>query len=350
MSTATATATEYLETLLNRQDLKEDEAAGLMQLLADESLAPAVAGALLAALRAKGETAEEVRGFARAMRALSRHFDLPPGEGAADSVGTGGDGSGSFNLSTGAALVAAACGVPIVKHGNRSVSSRCGSADVLEALGVRLPADDQGARRMLSACGFTYLFAPNFHPAMRAIAPVRKAMGVRTVFNLLGPLTNPASPPFGVIGAFDLARAKLMAEALAGLPIARYFVVHGEPGWDEPTPVGPFVLFDVRPGVVKRLRRDPAEVGLARCQPADLAGGDAAANARALEAVLTGQDRGPHRDALLLGAGLLLELTSRARGLQRGVDKARQALEDGAGNLLLARLRTWGSLPSTEAS
>ena len=138
---------------------------------------------------------------------------------------------------------------------------------------------------------------------MKAVAPVRRALGVRTVFNILGPLTNPAAPPFSMIGAFDLPTARLMADTLSGLPIERCFVVHGEPGWDEATPVGPFVVFDVRPGSVRRQRRDPAHYGIRRCRPADLAGGDAAANARALEAVLTGHDRGPHRDALVLGAG-----------------------------------------------
>ena len=217
-------------------------------------------------------------------------------------MGTGGDGSGSLNLSTGAALVAAAAGVPIVKHGNRSVSSKSGSADVLEALGIRLPQTPAAARRRCSTRrSFTFLFAPNFHPAMKAIAPVRRALGIRTVFNLLGPLTNPAAPPFGLIGAFDLPTARLLADALAGMPIQRAFVVHGEPGWDEATPVGPFVVFDVRPGFVRRERRDPAHYGIPRCTAADLAGGDAATNARAIEAVLLGQDRGPHRDALRAG-------------------------------------------------
>ena len=155
-------------------------------------------------------------------------------------MGTGGDGSGSLNLSTGAALLAAACGLPVVKHGNRSVSSKSGSADVLEALGVTLPADPAAARALLDATNFTFLFAPNFHPAMKAIAPVRRALGVRTVFNILGPLTNPAAPPFAMIGAFDLPTARLLADTLAGMPIQRCFVVHGEPGWDEATPVGPF--------------------------------------------------------------------------------------------------------------
>lgn len=332
-------AAASLEKLLARQDLAQAEAAALMQALADENLPPALAGALLAALRAKGETAEEVRGFASAMRALARRVGLPAGLAAADVVGTGGDCSGSLNISTGASLLAAACGVPVVKHGNRSVSSRSGSADVLEALGVPLAHDRAGALGCLASCGFTFLFAPHFHPAMKAVAPVRRALGVRTVFNILGPLTNPAAPPFGLIGAFDLPTARLMAEALSGMSITRCFVVHGEPGWDEATPCGPFTLFDVRPGIVRRQRRNPADYGIIPCQPADLAGGDAPANARALEEVLDGRDRGPHREALVLGTGLVLELTGRARGLRRGIGLARRALDVGAGSVLLERLR-----------
>lgn len=332
-----------LNGLLEGRDLSEGEAADLLRTLADEQLSPAVAGALLVALRAKGETADEVRGFAIAMRTLARRFDLPEGLAAADSVGTGGDSSGSLNISTGSGLLAAACGVPIVKHGNRSVSSRSGSADVLEALGVTLPADADAARALLDCCNFTFLFAPNFHPAMKAIAPVRRALGVRTVFNILGPLTNPAAPPFGLIGAFDIDTARLLADALSGLPIERYFVVHGEPGWDEATPCGPFMLFDVRQGAVKRQRRDPAIFGLPRCAPEALAGGDARDNARALEAVLRNEDHGPHRDALVLGAGLLLELTGRARGLRKGLDTARAILESGAAGQFLDRLRNGGA-------
>jgi anthranilate phosphoribosyltransferase len=336
-----ATVTALLARLLARDDLGEGEAAELMRALADEALPPALAGAVLAALRTKGETADEVRGFAAAMRGLARRVGLPPGLAAADVVGTGGDGSGSLNLSTGAALLAAACGVPVVKHGNRSVSSRSGSADVLEALGVPLARDPAEALACLAATGFAFLFAPNFHPAMKAVAPVRRALGVRTVFNVLGPLTNPAAPPYALVGAFDLPTAKLMADALAGLPVTRAFVVHGEPGWDEATPAGPYTLFDVRPGSVRRQRRDPARVGLPRCAPAELAGGDGVANARALEAVLAGRDRGAHRDSLVLGAGLVLELAGRARGLSRGLVLAQRALDAGAGARLLAQLRAF---------
>ncbi len=310
-----------------------------MHTLTDEQLPPAVAAALLVALRIKGETATELRGLATAMRALACRFES--GADAADVVGTGGDASGSLNLSTGSALVAAAAGVPIIKHGNSSVSSQSGSADVLEALGIRLPQTPADAQALFDAAQFSFLFAPNFHPAMKAIAPVRRALGIRTVFNLLGPLSNPAAPPFGLIGACDLPTARLLADALSGMPIKRAFVVHGEPGWDEATPVGPFVVFDVRPGLVRRGRRDPAHYGIARCTAADLAGGDAAANARAIEAVLLGEDRGPHRDALVLGAGLVLDLVGRACGLRRGIEAAQRALDSGAGASLLARLRAW---------
>jgi hypothetical protein len=197
---------DILERLLQRRDLAESEAAGLLVALTDPAVAPAMSGALLAALRAKGITADEVRGFAGAMRGLARRPELPPGPPAVDVVGTGGDASGSFNLSTGAALLVAATGVRVVKHGNRSVSSRSGSADLLEALGLPLPLDERAAGECLAETGFTFLFAPHYHPAMKEVAPVRRALGVRTVFNLLGPLTNPAEPPFSLIGAYSARR------------------------------------------------------------------------------------------------------------------------------------------------
>src|SRR3974390_3493794 len=199
-----------LERLLEGEHLEEAEAAALMQALTAADLAPALAGALLAALRAKGVTAAELRGFAASLRALARRPQLPPVDQAVDIVGTGGDRSGSLNLSTGAALLTAACGLPVIKHGNRSISSRAGSADVLEALGLPLPLDEQRAGECFAATGFTFLFAPHYHPAMKSVAPFRSALGVRTVFNMLGPLTNPAAPPFHVIGAFDLPTTVLL--------------------------------------------------------------------------------------------------------------------------------------------
>lgn len=329
---------DTLEKLLNRRDLAEKEAEDLLMQLTDPTGSPAMAGAILAALRGKGVVADEVRGFARGMRRLARRPQIPTGLRAIDVVGTGGDTSGSLNISTGTALLTAACGVPVLKHGNRSVSSRAGSADVLEALGLKVPLDEKEAADCLAATQFTFLFAPHYHPAMKAVGPVRAAMGVRTIFNILGPLTNPATPPFHLIGAFSLEIAKLIAETLAGLDVERTFVVHGAEGWDEPTPVGPFTVFDVRPGRVDMEVRIPADYGLKTCTATDLAGGDAKHNARALEAVFSGQDRGAHRDCLLLGTSLALEVTGRTRSPLEGVELAASAIDSGKARGLLQSL------------
>ncbi|HYL03949.1 MAG TPA: anthranilate phosphoribosyltransferase [Steroidobacteraceae bacterium] len=333
-----ASPRELLQRLLERRDLSEAEAEELLAQLTGEQLPPAMAGAMLAALSTKGVVADEVRGFARAMRRLARRPDLPADLRAIDIVGTGGDASGSFNISTGTALLTAACGVPVVKHGNRSVSSRCGSADVLEALGLAIPLDERTAGECLAATRFTYLFAPHYHPATARVAPVRAALGVRTVFNILGPLVNPAQPPYHLVGAFSLEVARLMADTFAGLPIERTFVVHGAAGWDEPTPIGPFTVFDVRPGRVEVGVRAPADYGLASCVPADLAGGDARHNARALAAVLTGADRGAHRDCLLLGAALALEVVGATSDPRAGIARAAEAIDSGAAARLLEAL------------
>jgi anthranilate phosphoribosyltransferase len=325
-----------LEALLARQHLPEARAAALLVQLTQPDTHPAMAGAVLAALRAKGEVAAELRGFANAMRSLALRPQIPPELRAIDIVGTGGDASGSLSISTGTALLTAACGLPVVKHGNRSISSKCGSGDVLEALGVRIPMDEATAGRCLAATDFTFLFAPYYHPAMKAVAQARAALGVRTIFNILGPLTNPAAPPLYVIGAYSPEVARLMAEALSGMPIERAFVVHGSHGWDEPTPVGPFMLFDVHPGHVEEQMRDPADFGLARCRNEDLAGGDAQHNAQALRAVLQGEDRGPHRDCLLLGAALALEVAGRTRAPRDGIEVAASAIDSGAAGRTLA--------------
>ena len=328
-----------LDRLLDGESLTEAQAAGLMHALAEGDLPAALAGAILAALRAKGENAAEIRGFATAMRELALHPQFSKGAPTVDTVGTGGDGSGSLNLSTGTGLLAAACGARVVKHGNRSVSSRSGSADMLECLGMPLPLDAQAAADCLDALGFTFLFAPAYHPAMKAIMPVRGALGVRTVFNLLGPLTNPAAPPYQLIGAFSADAARLMADTLAGMPIERAFVVHGEPGWDEATPAGEFILYDVRPGSVTDARRTPEQYGLNRCEPADLAGGDAEHNARELQRVFLAEDKGAHRDALLMGTSLVLEVTGQVAGEKEGVALAASAIDGGKAESFLSAFR-----------
>ena len=328
-----------LDSLLDGNDLSEQQAYGLMVTLAEGELAPALAGALLVGLRAKGETADEIRGFATAMRELAVHPSIPDGAPTVDTVGTGGDGSGSLNLSTGTGLLAAASGARVVKHGNRSVSSRSGSADMLECLGMPLPLHEAEAVACLEATGFTFLFAPAYHPAMKAVVPVRGALAVRTVFNMLGPLTNPAAPPFQLIGAWSPEAAKLMAEALAGMPLERAFVVHGAPNWDEATPVGDFVLYDVRPGHVEETVRTPKDYGFKKCAPEDLAGGDANHNANELKRVFTGEDKGAHRDALLMGASLVLEVQGTASNAKQGVEIAAAALDDGNAAALIERMR-----------
>lgn len=328
-----------LERLLAGQDLSEGQAEAAMRELAGGKAEPALAGALLAALRLKGESAAELRGFARAMRELAIRPELPAGAPVADVVGTGGDGSGSINLSTGAGLLAAACGVRIAKHGNRAVSSKTGSADVLQALGLNWPDTAGEVTQSLASHGFAFMFAPYFHPAMKSIAPIRAALGVRTVFNLLGPLANPARPPFMLVGAFSREATALMAETLSGLDIERCFVVHGEPGWDEPTPAGKFLLIDVRPGEVRERTVDPADFGIPRCKPSDLAGGERDYNAATLEGALRGEGAGALNDALVLQAGLVLQLVGAAGSLAEGLGAARDALQSGAAGRLLEDMR-----------
>lgn len=345
VETKELTTKELLEQILDGQHLDESSSSRLLKSLTDPSLSPVVAGAILASLRAKGVVAPELRGFALAMRELSRkpEIDADLRARSIDIVGTGGDASGSFNISTGTALLAAACGIPVIKHGNRSISSRSGSADVLEALGLTLPLDERRAGECLRATGFTFLFAPHYHPAMKAIAPIRQALGIRTIFNVLGPLTNPARPPFQIVGAYSEPMAKLMADTLAGLPgVTRAFVIHGAQGWDEPTTTGPFTLFDVRSGVVTRSTRHPADYGLRLSEPAELAGGDGQYNAAALRDVLEGRDHGAHRDTLLLGAALALECAGSVATPTEGIARATSMIESGAASQMLRRLAEFG--------
>ena len=330
---------KLLDRLLDGESLAEAQAYELMHKLAEGELPSALAGALLAGLRAKGETADEIRGFATAMRELAVHPEIPEGAPTVDTVGTGGDGSGSLNLSTGTGLLAAACGSRVVKHGNRSVSSRSGSADMLECLGMPLPLHEAAAVDCLQATNFTFLFAPAYHPAMKAVVPIRGALSVRTVFNVLGPLTNPAAPPYQLIGAYSKEAAKLMADTLSGMPLERAFVVHGEPGWDEATPAGDFVLYDVRPGSVVEETRSPGDYGMKVCTPEALQGGDAEHNARELVRVFTGEDQGAHRDALLMGTSLVLEVQGVAKDPVDGVARAAAAIDDGRAESFLSELK-----------
>ena len=225
------------------------------------------------------------------------------------------------------------------------IAAASGSADLIERLGFVLPLDEARAARCLAATGFTFLFAPYYHPAMKNLAAVRSALGVRTVFNLLGPLTNPAAPGFALIGAFDAPTAQLMADTLAGMDVERAWVVHGAAGWDEATPIGPFAAFDVRPRQVRRLEVDPRDFGMAPCAPADLAGADAAANLTALLDVFEQRDRGPHLQALTLQSGIALYIAGRAGSIGDGIDRARRVIDSGQARDWLKRLQRFAATP-----
>ncbi len=327
-----------LEHLLAGRDLAAQAAERCLAELVDPATPRALQAAFLTALRAKGETPDELAGFARGLLARARSVPRPAGAPCVDTCGTGGDGSASFNLSTAAALLVASLGLPVAKHGNRAVSSLCGSADLIEALGLALPAGPGDASARLTRHGFVFLFAPHFHPATAALAVLRRELGVRTIFNLLGPLVNPARPSHQLIGAASSALAHRLARAAARLGSEHVFVVHGD-GFDEATPCGPFQLLEVGGGTLAEHRLAPEAFGLARCRPADLAGGDARANAARLEELLAGRERGPVRDALCLNAALVLLLTSRARSPRAALRTAAAALDDGRATRLLTRMR-----------
>ncbi len=330
------THTDLLSTLLQARSLGRAGGRDLVDALAEGRLDPAVAGAILGILRVQGTDAATLAGIAEALRdrAVDPQLPLDRTRPVVDTCGTGGDGSGSLNLSTGAGLLAAACGLQVAKHGNRSISSRSGSSDVLAALGV--PTDGPALQSGFVATGFAYLHAPAYHPAMAAIAPVRRALGVRTVFNLVGPLCSPARPSHQVLGVARPHDARLVARALADLG-GTGLIVHGTNGWDEATPVAPFLCLTVRDGEVTESTRDPLDAGVARCHPAELLGGSAQNNAHRLAHALAGHDTRAHRDALCLGAGLALEVAGQVQSLADGVEAARQVLARGdAADLLEA--------------
>ena len=323
---------EIVSKLLDGEVLTDPEAGELVAYLTNPDLDPVLAATALAALRSRGETASEVRVFASALQDLAIQPAIEDVSNAVDVVGTGGDSSGSHNLSTGAALLAAAAGAEIVKHGNRSVSSRSGSFDVLTALGLDVPWDASRAGQVFDSTGFTYLFAPSYHPAMKSVAPVRQGMGARTIFNVVGPLANPARAPHLVVGAFSPEMARMMAETLSGMDIKRAYVVHGEPGWDEPTPAGPYLLLEVTPGEVVERSEDPADFGIPRSEPSHLVGGDPAENADAIRRVFQGET-GPLRDAFVLGASLALRVTGSP--VEDALARVNSALDDGSAGRLL---------------
>jgi anthranilate phosphoribosyltransferase len=328
----------YLHRVAAREHLSAAEAEEAMEAILSGSASVTQIAAFLVALRMKGETAPELVGFARAMRRKASPLELDlAGEPLLDTCGTGGDGARTFNISTIAALVAAGAGVKVAKHGNRSISSACGSADVLERLGVTIAQEPAEAARAIREVGIGFLFAPAYHPAMKHAQPARLELRMRTVFNLLGPLTNPAGATAQLVGAPSAPAAELMAEALAALGLERGFVAHGADGLDEITTTGPTLLLEVRPGQVERRWVTPEDFGVPLAAREDLEGGDADCNANIARAVLGGA-QGPQRNIVLVNAAAALVAAGKAPDFHEGMRLAAHSIDSGAARHRLAQL------------
>lgn len=327
---------QALQRLLDGHDLTRDEARRVMgQIMSGEATAGQIGG-FLVALRLKGETADEIAGCAEAMRdhVLPVH---PQRHDLVDTAGTGGDGGKTFNISTAAALVAAAAGAGVAKHGNRSISSQSGSADVLEELGFNLELAPERIAQSIDELGFGFMFAPTHHPSMKHAAPVRRELAARTVFNVLGPLTNPAGARAQVVGVYSPTLVPTISHVLARLGAYRAFVVHGAFGVDELSPAGPNLVGEVVEGAVREREIDPLDLGLPRCAPEELRGGTPAENAAAIRQVFEGGNGG-HRSAILLNAAGAIAAGGHAKDLREGIGLAREALDSGAAGERLEQL------------
>jgi anthranilate phosphoribosyltransferase len=326
---------EALAKVVERQSLTRDEAAAVMGDIMEDRATPAQFGAFVTALRLKGETPEEIAGMAQVMRdkSLKVATDLP----VVDTCGTGGDGSGTFNVSTAAAFVVAGAGQPVAKHGNRGMTSQCGSADVLEALGANITLGPDAVAKCIERAGMGFMFAPAYHPAMKFAAPLRREIGIRTVFNILGPLTNPAGAKRQVLGVASQEAHGRMASALALLGTERALVVHGAEGLDEISLSGPTYLLDVSGLKTTEAVIRPEQLGLKAAPPEALKGGDAAYNAKIVRAVLGGEATEAQRDMVALNAAAALVAAGVATDMRAGLERAREVLRSGAALQALER-------------
>ena len=328
---------DTLETLLKRRNLTREEASVLMDSIVSGELGDAEIAALVVALRAKGETVDEIAGFVASLRDKVIRVTTSH-NGLVDTCGTGGDGSHTFNISTAAALVAAGAGVGIAKHGNGAMSSRCGSTDVLEALGVHTVPPDRVAD-VIDRAGIGFMFAPAHHPALKHAAAARKALGVRTVFNLLGPMANPAFVRRQLVGVFDGNLTETVAQVLQSLGSERVFVVHGSDGSDEVTVAGETRVTSLHDGRIDTFTFTPESVGIARADARELRGGSPAENAANISSILDGA-MGPRRDAVVLNAGFVIAVAGRAESIQEGVAMAGESIDSGRARAVLDNLRT----------
>jgi anthranilate phosphoribosyltransferase len=319
---------ETLKKAAAGEALSAGEAERALEEIMEGAANPAVTAALLTALRVRGESVGEIVGFARAMRRLAQKVEAP--EGVVDTCGTGGDAKGTINISTAAAFVARGAGVTIAKHGNRAATSQAGSADVLEALGAEIGLEPREVGRCIEEVGIGFMFARSHHPAMRHVVPVRAELPFRTVFNLLGPLTNPAGAKRQLVGVFGGDYVRPVVEALKDLGAEKALVVHGADGLDEITVTGPTLVAEVSDGSITEYKISPEQFGFSRRDPGGLLGGDAHLNARVLKDVLSGEEEGAARDVILLNAGAAVYVSGRARTLEEGVRLAGESIESGA--------------------
>lgn len=331
---------QFLKRIVAGETLSAAEAAEAFGIVMRGEGSAAQIGALLMGLRVRGERASEVAGAARALREAMTRLETEHPDQLVDTCGTGGGSVTTFNISTAAAILAAGAGVRVAKHGNRSFTSKSGSADVLEALGVPIDVPVARMKEVLDAAGIVFMFAPTMHPAMRHVGPVRREMGIQTVMNLIGPLANPAMAGRQVIGVADPARLDLIAGALLELGTVHSLVVHGAPGMDEISPLGPTTILEIRGGSLSRYTLELEEFGLAPAKVEDLSGGEPAENARVVERVLVGKGSRGAEAAVVLNAGAALYVGGKANGLAAGVTLAREALKAGAGWDALGRLRS----------
>lgn len=330
---------EAIAKLAAGRDLSVEDAYESMKSIMTGEASPAQIGAFITALRIRGETPEAVAGCVRAMRERFTAVDAPDGI-VVDTCGTGGDEAQTFNISTAAALVTAGAGVTVAKHGNKSVSSRSGSADVLQALGIDIGVDEKVMSRCLHEVGIAFLFAPSLHPAMKHAIGPRREIGIRTIFNILGPLCNPAGAEYGVLGVYAESLVHLVAEAAADLGAKHLFVVHGRDGLDEITTTGPSVIGEVKEGSFRVYEFNPEEIGLPIAQAEDLRGGSPEENAALILAILEGET-GPRRDIVLLNAGAAITAGGATATLAEGVQRAGQSVDQGRALQKLADLRRY---------
>lgn len=328
---------EAIAKIIKSTDLTEHEMMEVMNQIMTGAASPAQIGSFITALRMKGETVAEVTGAARVMREKATRIEAPA-ENVVDTCGTGGDESMTFNISTAAAFVAAGAGVPVAKHGNRSVSSKCGSADVLKALGVNIEAEVSRVEECLREAGIGFLFAPLLHGAMKYAAPVRRELGIRSIFNILGPLTNPAGAARQLIGVYDPALTDIMAKVLFNLGSVHAFVVRGEDGLDEITLTGETRVTELKDGSIRTYHIKPEDFGFARCSPAELKGGEPDMNARIILDVLGGR-RGPARDVVLLNGAAAIVAGGKAGRLEEGIALAHGSIDSGEAMKKLERLK-----------